>query len=233
MEARDLPVADADQAARVVRALGSHRYVAGRLHMVHAFVFAAASDGEPELALAGAWARATLADPSLDAGSRDERLWRASTEAEIALALLAFWSAGERSEAVRARLRIALEAAGISPDADRAAWTTPEEDIFPLLIDAGWELHPLAKLDPERHKGAIASFGEPILFDAARFEEESRQEPPAYLQELSAMGPAELLYAVDERGQLHEPLVLWSEGAATYHDYVVRGVLRAAKLDLG
>jgi hypothetical protein len=29
----------ADEALRVVRALGSHRYIAGRLHLVHAFAF--------------------------------------------------------------------------------------------------------------------------------------------------------------------------------------------------
>lgn len=233
MEARDLPVSDAEQAARLVRALGSHRYVAGRLHMVHAFVFHAASDDAPELALGVEWAKATLADPSIDAGSRDERLWRASTEAEIAGALLVFWSAGERAEAARMRLAAVLAAAGIEPPLSPNPWNTPEDDIFPVLIDAGWELHALAKLDPERHKGAIAAFGEPILFDAARFEEENAQDPPAYLQELPAIGPAELLDAVDERGQLLEPLTLWTEGAEAYHDYVIRGVLRAAKLDAG
>ena len=33
---RDLPVDDSEAALRVVRALGKHRYVAGRAHMVHA-----------------------------------------------------------------------------------------------------------------------------------------------------------------------------------------------------
>ena len=233
MEARDLPVVDAVQAARLVRALGSHRYVAGRLHMVHAFVFDAAGDDAPELATAAAWARTTLADPSIDRGSKDERLWRASTEAEIAHALIVFWSAGARAEAARIRLAEALTAAGIAPQEELRAWATPEDDIFPILIDAGWELHPLSKLDPERHKGAIAAFGEPIFFDTARFEEENAEDPPAYLQELPAIGPAELLAAVDELGQLEEPLTLWTEGSAAYHDYVIRGVLRAAKLDPG
>ncbi len=230
MEAHDLPAQDADQVARVVRALGSHRYVTGRLHMVHAFVFDAVGDDAAELDLATAWARTTLNDASIDAGSRDERLWRASTEAEIACALTAFWSRGERAASARARLAALLLRAGIDvPQAD-AAWSMSEEDIFPLLIDAGWQLLPLAELDSERHKGAISAFGEPILFEAARFEEENAAEPPIYLQELPAIGAAELTFAVDEEGQLHEPLALWTQGHDVYHDYVLRGVLRAAKL---
>ena len=67
----------ADEAVRVVRALGSHRYVAGRLHLVHALALAAITEDEAGvLAEARAWADRTLADATLDAASRDERLWR-------------------------------------------------------------------------------------------------------------------------------------------------------------
>ena len=89
---------------------------------------------------------------------------------------------------------------------------------------------PLTALDPERHRGVIQAFGEPIDFEAARFEDESAIPPPSYLQELPAMGAAELLRGVDVDGALAEPLVLWTLGRDPYHDYVVRGVMRAAKI---
>ena len=47
----ELPAEDIDAVTRVVRALGSHRYVAGRLHMVHAFAFASAYEGTANEAL--------------------------------------------------------------------------------------------------------------------------------------------------------------------------------------
>jgi hypothetical protein len=44
------------------------------------------------------------------------------------------------------------------------------------------------------------------------------------------MGPVELLAGVDDEGKLRAPFTLWSEGNETYLDYVLRGVLRAAKI---
>jgi hypothetical protein len=105
-----------------------------------------------------------------------------------------------------------------------------EEDIFPLLVDAGWELLPLAQLDAERHKGVIQAFGEPILFEAAVFDEDCRDDKSPYLQELSAMGAAELLHGTDDDGMLVAPFTVWTSGPEAYHDYLLRGVLRAAKI---
>ena len=104
-----------------------------------------------------------------------------------------------------------------------------EEDMHPVLVDAGWELLPLRELDASRHRGAIEAFGELILFESARFEEENAIPPPASLQELPAFGPVELLRGA-EGGMLKDAFVLWCEGDETYLDYVTRGVLRAAKL---
>lgn len=233
MEGRELPVRDVDSAARVVKALGKHRYVAGRLHLVHAFALAAL-DFVPELAGAVAWAKDVLANPDVDKASRDERLLRSATEDELSHVLAAFWGDGDAAARAKEALRAQLRGAEIEVP-DRAPFDEEaEEETFPILIDAGWELLPLGELDPERHKGAIAAFGEPIAFASAVFEEESLLEPAPHLQELSAMGPAELLRG-SEAGALASPLVVWTSGPDAYHDYVLRGVLRAAKVegDLG
>ena len=232
MEGRELPVRDGDEAARVVRALGKHRYIAGRMHLVHAFAYAALAEDAPDAASAVAWARAVLHDATIDKGSRDERLMRASTEPEVAAVLAAFWGTGATRDQAHARLREHLAAADI-PLPDHAPFDEArEEEAFPVLVDAGWELHPLATLDPERHKGAILAFGEPILFEAARFEEESDVSGMAYLQELSALGPAELLRGSGDDGALTAPFTVWTSGPEAYHDYLLRGVLRAAKIDV-
>jgi hypothetical protein len=233
MEAYELPVGTFDEAARVVRALGQHRYVASRLHLVHAFVFCAVDPPSPEatgLVEAVEWARGVLADPAIDKASKDERLWRRSTEAEIGHALGAFWGPGEPRARAHARLREHLGAVEIEVPDHLPFDEAREDDVFPVLIDAGWELVPLGQLDPERHRGAIEAFGEPILFEAAKFEEESRAEPLPYLQELPALGPVELLSGADAEGTLATPLTLWTNGPETYHDYLLRGVLRAAKI---
>lgn len=231
MIALDLGATRVDEALRVVRALGAHRYVASSLHLVHAFTFAAADASAAEVLGPGArWARATLDDPSVDASSRDERLWRRSSVAEVVALLGAFWSPGPTAQATRERLRDMLERHDLgtadAPPFDESA----EDDLHPLAIDAGWELLPLARLDAERHQGVIAAYGEGILFESARFEEETAVPPPLYLCELPAMGPVELLRGADDEGLLAAPLVAWVDAPATYADYVIRGVRRAARL---
>ncbi len=234
MIARTLPARTAEEVARVVRALGSHRYVAGRLLLVHAFVLDALSGANvPELADACAWAAATLATPGLDVSSRDERLHRRATERELAAVLAAFWSEDEAATRAHARLRACLDAidepAPRAEDLDESALfdESLEEDVFPVLVDAGWELLPLAALDPERHRGAIDAFGAPSELARALRDEATRGDP--HLHELPLLGPAELLYGAEH--VFRNALVLWTEGNETYDDYVLRGVLRAAKLD--
>lgn len=212
-----------------VRALGRHRYVAGRMHLVHAFAVEAATTGAApaELLALRDQAAAVLADPGVDVASRDERLLLRATDAELGAVLAAFWTGG--AEAPRARLRerlIAIDAPPPSPppppfDEDR------EEDVFPVLVDAGWELLPLADLDPERHAGAIGAIGD---LEVARFEEENAVPRVVALQELPVLGATELLDAFDADGRSRAPFVLWSTGHDAYTDYVVRGALRAAKL---
>jgi hypothetical protein len=208
---RDLPVNDADAALRVVRALGKHRYVAGRMHMVHAL---AAHD-------LFEWAREVIDDDEIDKASRDERLVRRVSDEELHTVLAHYWSE-ETGAAACDGLLERLEAYGV----EVVSGEDDEDDTFPLLVDAGWELLPLAELDAERHRGAIEAFGERIHFDVAKFEEQEHLPPVTHLQELPAIGASELIRGPDA-------LSLWLSGNETYQDYVVRGVLRAAKIDLG
>jgi hypothetical protein len=228
-----------DELVRFVRALGQHRYVASRLHLIHAFAVeaacAASADGaqDPVLADAKAWADAVLADPEIDRASKDERLHRRATDAELVAVLAAFWNAHDGHE--RAALALAqrlVEIGAPPPDLDRLPFDeSAEEDLFPVLVDAGWEQLPLSQLDAERHKGAINAFGDALSFDVAKFEEESAVPALVTLHELPALGAIELLGAVDDFGELRAPFVLWTSGHETYVDYVLRGVLKIAKIE--
>ncbi len=205
---RELPVDSAAAALRVIRALGKHRYVAGRMHFVHALAACDVLD----------WAHEVIADDTIDKASRDERLVRRVTDEELGAVLARFWSEETGAEACDALLERLerFEVEVVAPEDD-------EEGVFPLLVDAGWELLPLAELDAERHRGAIEAFGELIHYDVAKFEEQEHLPPVVHLQELPAIGAAELIRGLD-------PFGLWLSGNETYQDYVIRGVLRAAKL---
>ncbi len=232
MHSLEFPAKTASQALRVIRALGAHRYVAGRLHLIHAFVFDAIPDGFADGALteARAWARATLTDPDIEQDSRDERLHRRSTDRELALAISAFWEDSPVRAEACAALLANLEAVG-AVGADSAPFDEScEDDVYPVLIDGGWELLPLSSLERERHKGVLESY-EPLALDVARFEEESAIPPRIYLFELPLFGAAELLSAVDEWGDLAEPLVVWSSCEPAYEAYLYKGILRASRLE--
>ncbi len=221
-----------DETLRLLRALTVHRYVAGRSHFIHALAFASlsppAGDAEATLGAAQAWARATLGDPSIDAASRDPALLRRSSDAELLAVVSGFWT----DAGARERLAGRLTELGIEVDGARLPFDdTREEDVYPVLVDGGFELFRLAELDPVRHRGAIESFGEEITWLSARFEEENAvPAPEPYLQELPVFGPEELLYAFDDDGRLRAPFVVWTQGEPRYHDYVLRGVERGAKL---
>ena len=233
MIGREIDARDGEELTRFIRALGQHRYVASRLHLVHAFaVEAAGIAGDPALAEARAWAEAVLADPDIDRASKDERLYRRATDAELVAVLAAFWRPGPQRESAAITLAMRLAEIGVAPpDAGAAPFDEErEEDLFPVLVDAGWELLSLRELDAERHKGAIAAFGDALAFDVARFEEESAVPEIVTLHELPALGAVELLMAPTDDGALAAPFVLWTSGHETYVDYVLRGVLKIAKL---
>jgi hypothetical protein len=208
---------------RLVRALGRHRYLAGRLHLVHAFAFDAAAGADPALAEGAAWAARALTGGVIDVASKDERLFRKATDEEIAALIASFWIPGAARDEARARLEAHLARIDALPAKDASPFDeSREDDVFPRLVDAGWELLPLAALDHERHRGAIQAFDD---FEIARFEEENAVPPIVTLCELPLLGAVELL-----GDPAAAPFVIWTEGSEIYVDYVLRGVLRAAKL---
>lgn len=228
LSAVELPSMSPAAAVRVVRALGGHRYVARRLHELHAFVLAAAGESEA-LVEARAWAAQVLDDPSIDRDSKDPRLVRSASEKELCAVLGAYWGEGAEVLEARRRLRSLLEGIDVQVEPGPLFDERSEDDVYPVLVDAGWELLPLASLDPERHRGVLESFDE-LELASARFEEQSAIPRREYLFELPLLGARELLYPADEWGDLRSTFVVWSSVEATYEDYLVRGVLRAAKL---
>ena len=209
---------------RFVRTLGQHRYLAGRSPQIHAFAIEAAGE-RAGLEEAFAWSRRALGG-GIDLASKDPRLVRAASDAELVAVLGAFWD-GDGTAAPRLRTR--LEEIGAAWDETALPFDeSNEEDVFPVLVDAGWELLPLTHLDAERHRGAIAAFDD---WEVARFEEENAVPAMVTLHELPLLGATDLLAAVDPRTeQIRAPFVLWQEGHPTYLDYVLRGVLKVAKL---
>jgi hypothetical protein len=225
MKALSLGAVRVEEALRVVSSLGTHRYLAGRAHLVHALGFAAADGADSRLDDARRWAAELLDGGAHDVRSREDSLWRRSTEAEVVALLDTFWTPGERATASREALRALLDNHDLAITAAPLFEESIEHAIHPLLVDAGWELLPLSALDPERHKGAIAAFGDLLAFASACMDDGE----PALL-ELPALGPNELLHGADDDGTLCEPLVVWAQGNETYVDYVIRGVRRAARL---
>ncbi len=232
MIGHEIEARNGEELTRFVRALGQHRYVASRCHLVHAFAIEAAGiAGDPALAEARAWAEQVLADPAIDRSSKDERLFRRATDAELVAVLGAFWMPGPQRDSAAVTLAMRLAEIGVAPP-DQAAVPFDEaleEDMFPVLVDAGWELLTLRALDPERHRGAMAAFDDGLAFDVAKFEEETAIPEAITLHELPAIGATELLMALDEDA-VREPFVLWTAGHATYVDYVLRGILKIAKI---
>jgi hypothetical protein len=228
--ALDLPPLSPAAAVRLVRALGGNRYVKARHHLVHAFVLAACEPVEP-LVEACAWARAVLDDPTIDRDSKDPRLVREVSDKELCAAIAAFWdedAIAGRTNAPR-RLAAMLAAIGVEPTDTPLFDESAEEDMYPVLIDAGFELLRVGELDGERHKGLLESY-EPLELRSEIFEEESAIPPREYLVELPLLGVNELLRPVDEWGDMRDPLVVWSSLPGAYDDYLFRGILKAAKV---
>jgi hypothetical protein len=196
---------------------------------VHALVFDAVLAGyggmPPEgLATACAWAEALLRDPSLEADSKDPRLFRNATPEELFLSLTAFWVPGLVADATQERLLDRALSLGLHMPTHEPFDEAFEEETHPLLVDAGWELLPLDALDPVRHRGAIEACEEPLAYATARL------DAGVPLQELPVLGLVELLRGVDADGELVEPFVVWTDGNDVYQDYVLRGVLKVAKI---
>jgi hypothetical protein len=216
MNLYEAPVTTVAEFLRWIKALGSHRYVAGSLHMVHALVYDACAEAvAPESVR---WAREVLGSGSAFTG--DTQLRRAS-DAELLQMLEAVLTRGD----VRERLAAALRAHTLDVQQLGAGFLLFDEarepTLSPVLIDAGWELLSLDALDADRHRGVLD-----------RMPSETVVAPHAVpvLQELGLFGAEELLLFARDDGGLASAPPLWLSEPQFYQDYVLHGVSRAAKL---
>ena len=208
-----------DEVARLVRALGKHRYIKEFDHRIHWSVDEALSDLR-EFDAARALFEKRRIEEGLELGSRDPRLWRSATADEVVAVLTAFWSPSDEAIERRRKLVVALQSAGL-PIAEHAPFESdPESPPFPELLLCDWTLLPVDELDVESHAGVLAA-----LEDSG--EEVNASEP--LCMELPALSVVELCDGAP-MGILAADLVVWSETPYAYADYVFRGVSRAAKL---
>jgi hypothetical protein len=211
-----------DEVARLLRALGKHRYVREVDHRIHWAVDVALAD-LPEFAPhASAFEALARRVEELEPGSRDPRLWREARTEEVIAALAAFWTPGEAARSYRRRLLEAIAATGLAP-ATHAPFTSPPDDPpHPELLLLDWELYAVDELDADRHAGALAAMEEA--------EEEIRKPSDPICQEGPVLAAPELCEGAWE-GVLVEDFLVWSDGPYSYADYVFRGAARAAKLE--
>jgi hypothetical protein len=212
-----------DEIARLVRALGKHRYIREVDHRIHWAVDAALAEHPAFAPHASAFRARRAREPHLDLRSRAPELWRAAPADEIVAALAIFWSGDEASARARARLRDVLREAGL--DAGEASARAPfsgppDEPPHPELLLLDWVLLPVDELDADRHAGALTALEESG--------EEIDPSAPIY-QEGPTLAAVELLDGAPN-GVLPNDLLVWSDGPYAYSDYVFRGAAKAAKL---
>jgi hypothetical protein len=210
-----------DEVARVLRALGKHRYVREADLRLHWSVDEALAD-DARFAPHAAAFRARLArDQDLDPSSRDPSLWRPAPLDDVLAALTVFWTPGEAQARASERLLAAIARTGLPP-AEHAPWSaSPDDPPHPELVLLDWELLPVEELDTERHAGALSA-----MEDAG--EEVSPSHAPSH--EGPILAAPELTRGAPS-GLLPEEMFFWADGAYSYASYVFRGVARAAKLD--
>ena len=154
----------------------------------------------PRLGAAGGRSAAS----GLELASRDERLWRRVHGAPSSSAVLdAYWTPGARARGARETLR----ALPRTPRPRRRPICAPfdeaaEDEIHPLLVDAGWELLASARSTPSatRERSARSGTRSRSKRPASKRRPRSRRRPTSC--ELPAIGPVELLRGADDDGAL-------------------------------
>jgi hypothetical protein len=222
MLAWSFAVHSVDDVARLLRALGKHRYVAEVDHRLHWAVDRALDDRAPFAAHASALHARLARDPDfdIDLGSRHPALWRPAGVEEVIAALTALWSAGAEGDRARRRLEEVLAAAEVAPSTHPPFGSPPDDPPHPELVLLDWVLLPVDELDTERHAGALAEMeesGEEIDPSASVYQEGPTLAAPELV--LGASG-----------GALVDDFLIWSDGPYSYTDYVFRGASKAAKL---
>lgn len=209
-----------EEIARLLRALGKHRYVREVDHRIHWAVDHALAELQLFAPHAADFEARRARAPRLELGSRDPSLWREARTEEVIAVLDAFWTPDEAAERYRRRLLDALAATGL-PAARHAPFTAPPDDPpHPELVLLDWVLYPVDELDADRHAGALAAMEEA--------EEEVHASEPIY-QEGPVIAAPELCEGA-HNGVLEEDFLVWSDGPYSYSDYVFRGAAKSAKL---
>ena len=209
-----------DEVARLLKALGKHRYVREVDHRLHWTVDAALAEVAEFAPHAARFSERRRRERGLEIASRDPSLWRPASADEVVLALAAFWTPGELASRSAERLTAALAETGL-PEATHAPFGgSPDELPHPELILLDWMLLPVDELDVERHTGALACM-----------EEAGEEVHPSVplCQEGPVLAAPELCRGA-KNGVLAEDFTIWSEEPYSYADYVLRGASRAAKL---
>ena len=211
-----------EEVARLLRALGRHRYVREVEHRIHWSVDHALAD-LPEFAPhADAFTALCRRAPDLDPASRDPRLWRDARTEEVIAALTAVWTPGDPARAYRRRLLEAIAGTRLPPSTHAPFASPPDDPPHPELILLDWVLYPVDELDTDRHAGALAAMEEA--------EEEIQRPSDPICQEGPVLAAPELCEGAPD-GLLADGILIWSDGPYSYSDYVFRGAARAAKLD--
>ncbi len=210
----------ADEVARLVRALGRHRYLREADLRLHFAVDRALADRPDFAGHAAAFEERLRREPELDPRSRDPSLWRPATLDEIVAALTTFWTPDAFGFEARERLLDVIEELDLYGTEHAPFASSPEEPPHPELVLLDWVLLPVDELDADRHAGALAALEESG--------EEIDPSAPVY-QEATVVAAAELVLGAPN-GVLAEDFLIWSEGPYPYADYVFRGAAKAAKL---
>jgi hypothetical protein len=210
----------ADEVARLVRALGKHRYLHEADLRLHFLVDRALVELPDFAARAAAFDAHARNEPNLDLRSRDPCLWRPAAADEVIAALTAFWTPDEPGQRARARLLSSIAELDLGGVEHEPFASSPEEPPHPELVVLDWVLLPVDELDPDRHAGALAALEESG--------EEITPSAPIY-QEATVIAASELLRGAPN-GALAADFLVWSEGPYPYADYVFRGASKAAKL---
>jgi hypothetical protein len=209
-----------DEVARLLRALGKHRYVQEVDHRIHWAVDKALADHPAFAPHAAAFEARRLRERDLDLRSREPSLWRPAQADEVIAALATLWTPEEAGEIARERLLGILLRGGISTGDHEPFMSSPDDPPHPELILLNWVLLPVDELDADRHAGALTALEESG--------EEIDPSAPIY-QEGPTLAAPELTRGASN-GVLPDDFLVWSDGPYPYADYVFRGAAKAAKL---